>query len=50
MATLIAPGGSVCEVEGDDLIAALKADGFTEADVEKKSPARRASSKSKSDD
>lgn len=29
MATLVSPGGSVCEVEGDVLIASLKADGWT---------------------
>ena len=43
MATLIAPGGSVCEV-GDDvaLIAALKSDGWT-VQGEKKQPEKKAS-------
>lgn len=40
MATLIAPSGAVCEVEGDELIAALKADGFT-VEGEKKAPAKK---------
>ena len=41
LATLIAPGGAVCEVEGDELIAALKADGFEVAGEKK--PARKQS-------
>ena len=44
MATLIAPSGSVCEVEGEELIAAMKADGYTVVG-EKKAPAKKAAAK-----
>ena len=49
MVKLIAPSGAECEAEGDDLIAALKADGFT-VEGEKKAPAKKAASRKKNDD
>lgn len=48
MVKLIAPSGAECEVEGDDLIESLKADGFKEVE-RPKAPAKKAASSKKSE-